>query len=132
MGERQDGPIRADVIDWASLAVVAVLLVLAGLGVTGPLRTALALIFLTFVPGWAVVTNWALAARASPVALSVLLSLSICTGVATTTLWLHLWHPVVLLYILALSSCVGIVSGHRRRARRTALDPGGDDRPGAS
>ena len=109
-------------IDSAALAVTAVLAVLVELGVTGPLRGVLALVFLTFVPGWAVVTNWTPAARLSRFALSVLLSLSICTAGATITLWLHFWHPLALFYVVALASAAAIISGLvRRRIGATSL-----------
>ena len=116
-----DVPVRSEVIDSAALTVTVVLVALVGLGVTGPLRGMLALVFLTFVPGWAVVTNWTSAARLSRIALSVLLSLSICTAAATMTLWLHLWNPLVLFYVMALASAAAILAGLvRRRTRATS------------
>jgi uncharacterized membrane protein len=114
-------PVRSEVIDFASLAVIVVLVALVALGATGLFRGLLALAFLTFVPGWAIVTNWTSAARVSRVALSVLLSLSISTAAATTALWLHLWHPLGLFYLMALASAAAIIFGLVRR--RTAAPP---------
>jgi comEA protein len=94
---------------------------LVGLGVQGPVRAALALMFFTFVPGWAIVTNWTSAARISRVALSVLLSLAVCAAAATTTLWFRIWPPTSLFYVTAAACAVAITSSLvRRRAVATA------------
>ena len=118
----RDVPVRSEVIDSAALAVTSVLVVLVAFGVAGPLRGLLALVFFAFVPGWAVVTNWTSAAQLSRIALSVLLSLSICTTVATLALWLHFWDPFVLFYVAALASAAAITSGLVRR-RTGAISP---------
>jgi hypothetical protein len=72
------------------------------------------------VPGWAVVTNWASAARTSIVALSVLLSLAICAAAATITLWLDAWRPIGLFYATASASAIAIILGLLRRHRGAA------------
>ena len=116
----RDPPFRSEVIDAAALAVIVALAVLVGLGVDGPVRGALSLVFFTLVPGWAVVTNWTSAARLSRAALSVLLSLAISAAAATTTLWLHFWSPVGLFYVTASVCAVAITSSLvRRRAGAT-------------
>ena len=116
----RDAVVRSEVIDLASLAVIVALAALVGLAVMGPVRAVLALLFFTFVPGWAVVTNWTSAARISRVALSVLLSLAICTAVATTALWLRIWPPIALFYVTASACAVAITrSLLRRRAGAT-------------
>jgi comEA protein len=118
--DRRFAPVRSEVVDAAALAVIVVLAVLVGLGVHGPIRGALAIVFFTFVPGWAIVTNWRSPARFSRAALSVLLSLAICTAVATTALWLRFWSPVGLFYVTASACAVAITSSLvRRRASAT-------------
>jgi comEA protein len=115
-----DPPIRSEMIDTAALAVIVALAARVAFDQHGPVRGVLALLFFAFVPGWAVVTNWTSAARLSRVALSVLLSLAICTAAATTTLWLHFWSPVALFYVTASASAVAITTSLvRRRARAT-------------
>ena len=111
---------RSDLIDYASLTTIVALMVLIVLGIEGPVRAFLALGFVMFVPGWAIVTNWTAAARSSIVALSVLLSLAISAAVATITVWLHVWHPIGLFFVTAIASALAIVYGHVRR--RSARD----------
>jgi comEA protein len=112
---------RSEVIDLVSLAVILALAALVGLEVLGPVRAVLALVFFTFVPGWAIVTNWTSAARFSRVALSVLLSLAVSTAAATTTLWLQIWPPFGLFFVTAAASGIAITSRLiRRRAVATS------------
>jgi hypothetical protein len=118
----QDEPFRPELIDGAALAVILVLGALVILGVEGPVRGLLALAFVTFVPGWAVVTNWRTAAQSSMIALSVLISLSFCAGVATISLWLRAWHPLGLFYVTAAASAIAIGSSLFRRRHR-AVSP---------
>ncbi len=117
MPVEQDELFRSEVLDLAALAVAVALVALISLRITGPLRGLLALAFLTFVPGWAVVANWPSATKRSRVALSVVLSLSITAAAATTTLWLHFWRPLGLFYVEASASAVAIVFGLVRRRR---------------
>jgi uncharacterized membrane protein len=102
-------------IDLLALVVVAVLIVLVAVGVEGPVRAVLALVFVGFIPGWAVVTNWTSAGSTSRAALAVLLSLTMSSGAATTTLWLHVWHPITLFYVGASLSAAAIVFSLVRR-----------------
>ena len=122
----RDTTIPSNVIDIAALVLIVVLVVVISLGPSGPIRGVLALGFLTFVPGWAVVTHWASGARLSRIALSVLLSLSICTACATISLWLHVWQPLVLFYVLAIASSIAIVARlvrHRAVPEPPSVDP---------
>jgi hypothetical protein len=86
-------PSRADLVDAGAALVTAGLLVVVGLGVTGAGRVALALVFVTFVPGWTVLDYLPLVPDASRTALAVALSLSLSTLATVTVLWLHLWWP---------------------------------------
>lgn len=122
MSVERDARFQADLIDYAALAVIAVLAASVALGIEGPIRAVLALIFVTFIPGWAVLTNWNSAAKSSVLALSVLLSIAISTAVATTSLWLHLWNPLGIFSITASVSAIAILYGHRRR-RSAAAHP---------
>lgn len=88
-----------DLVDGAAALVTAQLLIAVGLGITGPGRVLLALIFITFVPGWAVLDYVHLAEQVSRAALAVALSLSLSTLAAASVLWLHLWEPRALLNV---------------------------------
>lgn len=91
-------------LDVMALGVSVCLAVVIALGLNGPVRELLALAFTVFIPGQAIVTNWPAAwpplwpsAQArSVVALPIVLSLSVLTLLALVSLWLHLWHPMVL------------------------------------
>jgi comEA protein len=125
----REPPFRSEVVDAASLAVIVGLAALVGLGVRGPVTAALALMFFTFVPGWAIVTNWSSAARISRFALSVLLSLAVCAASATTTLWFRIWPPTALFYLTAAVCAVAITSSLVRR--RAVATPGFAEAPRA-
>ena len=116
-----EAPVRSEVVDLISLAATVALLALVAFDVTAWPRELLALAFLTFVPGWAIVTNWPSAAKVSRVALSVLLSVAISAGLATVTLWVHVWHPLALFYATALISLAAITFALVRR--RTHAPP---------
>ncbi|MEA2843944.1 MAG: hypothetical protein QOJ69_1615, partial [Actinomycetota bacterium] len=94
--------------------VTASLLAMVGIGLTGPVRLLLALAFVTFVPGWAllgVVPPLELTAGEpgsaagrvplvqgiSKVAMAVAVSLTLCTLSAQALLWLRVWNPSALL-----------------------------------
>jgi O-antigen/teichoic acid export membrane protein len=94
-------PSSGDLVDVGAVLVTAVLLVVAGMGVGGSgaglARIALALVFVSFVPGWTVLNHVRLAEGTSRLALSVALSLTLGSAMAVSSLWLHLWHPRALL-----------------------------------
>ena len=90
-------PSPVDLVDGAAALVSAALLVVAGLGVTGIGRVALALVFVTFVPGWAVLDVVPLANGAARAPVAVAISLSLCILVAVSAVWLHVWYPRALL-----------------------------------
>jgi len=114
-------PSRMDLVDTAAALVTGALLVVAGLGTTGAGRVALALAFVTFVPGWALLDYVPLAEPASRVALAVALSLSLSVAAAVSVLWLHLWQPRALLDVIGTTCLVALVWHLARggsRARR--------------
>ena len=79
--------------DVASLIVIGALGALVALGVKGPARIVLALLFVAYVPGRAVVANWPSARARSAFALPMVLSLAIVALVSTVGLWLDGWYP---------------------------------------
>lgn len=94
-------PRHVAVLDAASAGVTAALLILAAAGVAGPARLLLALAFVTFVPGWALLGHLPLAHGVALLALVVALSLTICTTLAQSLLWLRWWNPGAMLAVLA-------------------------------
>src|SRR5580700_8738237 len=78
-----------NVLDLSAGLVAAGLLVLSYLGESGPFRILLALLFVFFVPGRAIVINWPRMAAWSDVAMPMVLSLALLTLLATVALWAH-------------------------------------------
>lgn len=119
-------PYAANPVDVAAALSTGALLTIVGTGLTGPVRVLLALAFVTFVPGWAllgvvppieVVTALPTAAvigqvplvRGIPkLGLAVALSLTVGTGAAQALLWLHLWRPSILLVVLGALSLLAL------------------------
>jgi hypothetical protein len=114
-------------IDMAAALVTVALLAAVGFGGPAPIRTLLALAFVTFVPGWAVFGPSRLVDGTSKLALAVAASLTACTATATTMAWLRLWHPLALFYALAGVSLVPLVWRTAHRAARPAPQPVGGE-----
>lgn len=104
------------VLDVASLAVVVALAVAVGLGVDGPGRVLLALLFTLYVPGRAVVANWPEMRARSEIALPVVFSLALLTLTSTVALWLHAWQPMALFGLAAAGSAAGLLLAVGRHA----------------
>jgi O-antigen/teichoic acid export membrane protein len=121
-------PSAVDLVDLGAAVVTVALVLLAALGVTGAVPTALALVFLTFVPGWAVLDYVGLVDSTARVALAVALSLSLSSGAALSSFWLHLWHPRPLLYASAALSLVALLSHLARLGFRRSPARGGEPR----
>ncbi|MHB8669980.1 MAG: hypothetical protein ACYDAD_05370 [Acidimicrobiales bacterium] len=98
-----------DLLDTGAALVTAALLVLAGLGATSVGRLLLAVVFVTFVPGWAALDYLPLAENAARVALAVALSLSFCILATALVVWLHFWHPRLLLDIAGIGCLLALV-----------------------
>lgn len=96
--------------------VTTSLLVLTGLGVMGPVRTLLALVFVTFVPGWALLALVDLATPATRAALAVALSFTVCSAGALAMVWLGHWRPNLLLEVLGAASVVAILTSLEGRS----------------
>jgi hypothetical protein len=107
----------SDLIDAACLGVTALLAVAVVANERNAIRIVAAIIFTLFVPGRAVISNWPILATRSPIAASILFSLTILTFVATITLWSDLWRPIGLLEVeCAVSTAALIAAIMRRRA----------------
>jgi uncharacterized membrane protein len=108
-------------LDVGAAIVSGLLITLTGLGATGAARTLLALVFVTFVPGWALLDHVAMTAGGIPrIALAVGLSLTISVLTTFALLRLHLWYPVALLDVLGGLSFVGVML-HLLRPDRSAI-----------
>lgn len=111
-------------LDIAVVLVTTILMVMVTGGVTGEPRVVLALVFVTFVPGWALLDHVTLVAGGGArLAVAVALSLTISVSAALAVLWLHLWHPVVLLDVLGAVSLL-VVLAHLGRGETARRGPG--------
>jgi uncharacterized membrane protein len=119
----------AQLRDLADLAGVVIAVGLIGLvteGEAGPVRIVLALAFVVFVPGRAVVANWPRVGYWSEFGASMVLSLAILTFVATVALWVHAWHPVGVFMIEAVLSILALAAGLVRRHQGQRADEAND------
>ena len=89
-------------------------------GITGLGRVLLALGFVTYVPGRAILTNWSAARERSDVALPIVLSIALLTVPAVIALWVHAWEPLLLFYVVAIASIGALGAALFRRAGATA------------
>jgi hypothetical protein len=114
----------SDMLDLLAVILAGGLLTVIEAGRPGVPRVLLALAFLFFVPGRAIVSNWQRLAQWSEAAMPIVISLTVLALAATVTLWAHVWHPLGLFQVEAAASIVGIAVGavrrHSRRARRAA------------
>lgn len=109
-----------DSLDLLAVVVAAGLVILISADKSGVPRVVLSLVFLFFVPGRAIVSNWPRLARWSEAAMSMVLSLTALALLATVALWMHEWHPLGLFQVEAVASVVGLVVGTLRRHSRAA------------
>lgn len=84
-------------------------------GRPGAPRILLALAFVFFVPGRAIVSNSPQLAPWSEAAMAIVLSLAVLALAATITLWAHQWHPLGLFEVEAAVSIAGLIVGTARR-----------------
>ena len=112
-----------DLIDIASIAVTATTAVSVAANEKNAIRVVAAVLFTLFVPGRAIVSNWPSVGVRSPLAVSVLFSLSILTLAATVTLWSDYWRPIGLLEVECTISTVALLTAMlRRRSAARASD----------
>lgn len=138
---------RAERLDQLACGIALALILLVAVDFLPPARLVLALLFTCFVPGRAVVTNWPRVDRWAGVGMSVAFSLGLLTLLATISLWLHFWNPLVLFVVEAVISLAGLANGivsrrqlevarlqsRQRRRAQPAIDrpPPPADRPAA-
>jgi hypothetical protein len=114
----------SDALDLLGALIAVGLLALTLAGRSGTPRLILALAFLAFVPGRAIVSNWSLFARWAEAAMSMILSITILGLLATVSLWAHFWHPEGLFQAEAVLSLAGLAIGvARRHGRRSVPAP---------
>ena len=94
--------------DVGSLAVIAGLLITILFGSETIPRLLLALVFVTTVPGWALIRRAGLTANSAGAAMAIPASLAICAGASTVMVWLGAWHPYVLFGVLSVASAAAI------------------------
>lgn len=106
-----------DVLDVLAALATAGLIAVTIKGGPSVARLVLTVAFTGFVPGRAIVSNWARAARWSEAAIAVLLSVAILALAATVALWVHYWHPLGLFQVEAGLCLTGLAVGLIRRRR---------------
>jgi hypothetical protein len=116
------GPALDNALDLSAGLIAVGLLALSYLGKSDLLRILLAVGFVFFVPGRAIVTNWPRMAAWSKVAMPIVLSLTVLTLLATITLWAHNWKPMDLFQAEAWLSLAGLCLGIGRRNRHRPHD----------
>jgi uncharacterized membrane protein len=112
-----ESPLHRNTIGLAAVALTITVAILTLLQVDSPIRVALALLYSTLVPGWAIFSNLPSVPRRYALPLSLAVSLSIEILVATIAVWLRFWHPLELFYAEALASTAAIGLGFSRRRR---------------
>lgn len=120
--------LQSVVADEVAIAITGALTVLIVIDATGSLRALLALAFVCYVPGRAVVANWPAAQARSQVALPVLLSVSIVTLISVIALWVHAWNPMAQFAVEAGASMAAIAFAFVQRAR-SGVRPNANRRP---
>ena len=118
----------AEVLDVLAAIIAASLIAVIYLNRVGPGRIVLALGFIFFVPGRAIVANWPRMARWSEAAIPVVISLAVTVLVATVSLWAHLWRPLQIFEVEAWQSLAALVFSIMRRRRLGLVWPGYDEK----
>jgi len=116
----------AELLDLLAAVIAALLIVVIYSDRVGLGRILLALGFVFFVPGRAIVANWPRMARWSEVAIPMVLSLAVTGLFATAALWAHLWRPLQIFEIEAWLSLAALVFSILRRRRLELAVPGYD------
>jgi hypothetical protein len=113
----------AEVLDVLAAIIAASLIAVIYVNRVGAGRTVLALGFIFFVPGRAIVANWPRMARWSEAAMPIVISLTVTGLIATVALWVHLWRPLQIFEIEAWLSLAALVLSITRRRRLGFLGP---------
>jgi uncharacterized membrane protein len=126
-GNRDPATQQSNLLDLLGALICVGLLALTLAGRSGVPRLLLALAFVAYVPGRAIVSNWPLIARWSEVVMSMIFSVVGLGLIATVALWVHFWHPVGLFQVEAVLSLAGLVLGAARRHRHLPAGAVGDE-----
>jgi hypothetical protein len=113
----------AEVLDLLAAIIAALLIVVIYADRVGLGRIVLALGFVFFVPGRAIVANWPRMARWSEVAIPMVLSLAVTALLATAALWAHLWYPLQIFQVEAWLSLAALAVSTVRRRRLPLFQP---------
>jgi hypothetical protein len=105
----------SDVLDLLAATVTISVLVVSATGHSGLPRIALTTAFSFFAPGRAIVSNWPMLARWSQTAMSMILSVTVLTLIATIALWSHAWNVPAIFQIEAWLTLVALAVGIGRR-----------------
>ena len=95
-------------VDIAALIVALLMILFVATDNAGPARTLLAVVFVTFVPGWTIVAYVDAVQGMSKIGLAIGLSLTIGIATATVALWVATWEPIFLFYVLGGASVVAL------------------------
>ena len=101
------------------LAVTALTLLLAVVGVTGPARVLSVLAFGLIAPGWAVTNFWAPSSVAMAWTCTVAVSVSLLLLLSLTMLLSSAWFPMTVFAVLAVATAATLAL-HLVRLSRTA------------
>jgi len=123
-------PQWTEVLDLLAVVIAVLLIVVTCLNRVGAGRMVLAVGFMFFVPGRAIVANWPRMARWSEAAIPMVISLAVTGLTATVALWIHRWSPLQIFGIEACLSLIALAFSIWRR-RRLGLF-GRDNRQGNS
>ena len=120
---KRPGAQWAEVFDLFAAIIAVALIAIIYLDRVGVARIVLALGFIFFVPGRAIVANWPRMARWSEAAIPMVISLAFTVLVATVALWVHFWHPLQIFEVEAWLSLGALVFSIVRRRRLGLVAP---------
>lgn len=109
------GLAASDLLDVACIALSALTAVALATNEHNFACSVAAFIFVLFIPGRAIVSNWPEIAVRSVTAVSILFSLALNTLIATVALWAHVWHPAVIIEAECALAIAALVVGILRR-----------------
>lgn len=109
------GLAASDLLDVGCIALTALAAVALATNEHNFARSVAAFIFVLFIPGRAIVSNWPEIAGRSVVAVSILFSLALNTLIATVALWAHVWHPAAIIEAESALAIAALIVGILRR-----------------
>jgi hypothetical protein len=103
------------------LCVTQLAIFVVAIGLEGPVRYLIVLLAAILVPGAAVVSRLQLRETSAYLALTVAISLAVCTVGAMAMVWGGFWHPLIFGTVLALASTAVLVYDVWRITREESL-----------